>query len=378
MSGDGVLSRTAMLFRGNEEYGIGSIGKLYAAGAPEILFVCAKEGHLTEWLRARGARLVVVPGITRFGIGPGWQRRHIVKALAAARRTAERLDAALAPLGIDFVHAHWYPQQLVAGLMRRRGYRSVWQINNYLTRGRWLAVRRPVHHRVASWGADLLLPASDFIADEWRGTRAPRVTVRNAAVPLFDEPPAPLPASPVRCLIAGRLIAEKGHHLALEAVLAARRAGLDVTLDVFGGPLEGNAYADELRRRAAQSGHAGALRLHGFVDDLRQRHRGFHLGLQCRLDPEPCSLWVCEAQLDGLPLLASATGGTAELIVEGESGHMVPAGDAAALAERLIELARGPERLEAMRRAAWASARRRLSVDRFVAETVDAYRRHLR
>jgi glycosyltransferase involved in cell wall biosynthesis len=46
--------------------------------------------------------------------------------------------------------------------------------------------------------------------------------------------------------------------------------------------------------------------------------------------------------------VATDVGGAREQIVEGETGHIVPAGDERALAERLISLLRDPERAQRM------------------------------
>jgi glycosyltransferase involved in cell wall biosynthesis len=129
---------------------------------------------------------------------------------------------------------------------------------------------------------------------------------------------------------------------------------------------------DELRTTLRRREMEEAVRLVGFAGDLRQRHREYHLGLQCRLDPEPCSLWVCETLVDGLPLLASATGGTPELVEDGVTGYLYPAGSAEELSRRLAELCRDRPRLDRMRQAAFDRGRR-FTVDRLLRETLDAY-----
>ncbi len=230
-----------------------------------------------------------------------------------------------------------------------------------------------LNHGLAKWGADLLLPASDFIAANWQGCGVPIRTIRNAAVPMFAAP-SELPLDgPVRCLVAGRLEPSKGHHVAIDAVSTARKAGCDVTLDVYGGPLENNPYAKELRQRIAAVECDSAVRLMGFCDDLRQRHPQYHLGLQCRIDAEPCSLWVCETLVDGLPTIASASGGTPELVADGVTGFLYPPGSAEVLAQRLIQLSRDRELLARMRQAAFERGARQFTVQRFLDETLAAY-----
>ena len=61
-----------------------------------------------------------------------------------------------------------------------------------------------------------------------------------------------------------------------------------------------------------------------------------------------------EAMSLGRPLVASRVGGLQDAVVDGETGLLVPVGDAHALAEALASLARDPERLKRMGEAARA------------------------
>jgi glycosyltransferase involved in cell wall biosynthesis len=57
---------------------------------------------------------------------------------------------------------------------------------------------------------------------------------------------------------------------------------------------------------------------------------------------------LIEAMAASLPVVATAVGGSVELVVEGTSGHLVPPHRPEALAERLAGLLRDPERARAM------------------------------
>jgi glycosyltransferase involved in cell wall biosynthesis len=366
--------QVAMLVQGDEVYGIGTIEKLYAEAWPEMTAVCLGVGALYDWLLERGAKVELVPGLVRFheANSAGTIARMPI-LLGRAKRDARRIHERLANRGIRFVHAHWRAQQLTAGYLRRFGYQSVWQINNTMNPRRLFGFGGRLNRSLANWGADLLLPASDFIGANWEGCRVPIKTIRNAAVPLYaahNELPID---GPLRVLVAGRLEPTKGHHVAIAGVAAARKAGCDVSLDVFGGPLENNSYADVLRQQVAEAGLEERVRFMGFCSDLRQRHQDYHLGLQCRVNAEPCSLWVCETLVDGLPLIASASGGTPELVADGTTGYLYSPGSGEALAERLIHLSRQRQLLAKMRSAAFERGARQFTVQRFLDETLAAY-----
>jgi glycosyltransferase involved in cell wall biosynthesis len=54
--------------------------------------------------------------------------------------------------------------------------------------------------------------------------------------------------------------------------------------------------------------------------------------------PEPLGLVALEAMVRGVPVIASAVGGFAEIIEDGVSGMLVPNGDVSALAEGLTAI----------------------------------------
>jgi glycosyltransferase involved in cell wall biosynthesis len=82
---------------------------------------------------------------------------------------------------------------------------------------------------------------------------------------------------------------------------------------------------------------------------------------------------VLEALACGTPVVATAVGGIPEQIIEGETGFLLPAGDAAALAERLTQLAQSPALVRAMGSAARRDAACRFSLERMAGEYQKLY-----
>jgi glycosyltransferase involved in cell wall biosynthesis len=74
---------------------------------------------------------------------------------------------------------------------------------------------------------------------------------------------------------------------------------------------------------------------------------------------EGTSMSVLEAMASGIPVVASAVGGTPDLLDQGRCGVLVPPNDVSALADALVDLLRAPDR----RRALAAAARARVARD---------------
>ncbi len=89
---------------------------------------------------------------------------------------------------------------------------------------------------------------------------------------------------------------------------------------------------------------------------------------------EGISLTLLEAMARGLPVVATRVGGTPEVVVEGQTGLLVPPGDPAALAEALLLLRRDPEAGRRMGAAGRRRVERLFDVRRMVAEYEELYR----
>jgi N-acetylgalactosamine-N,N'-diacetylbacillosaminyl-diphospho-undecaprenol 4-alpha-N-acetylgalactosaminyltransferase len=173
---------------------------------------------------------------------------------------------------------------------------------------------------------------------------------------LAGEPVAKPPAGRLRVVAVGRLEAQKRFDLLVEA--AARLAPqLDLELVVCG---EGRERG-RLVARARALGLGERLQLPGFVANPFAWLASADV-FASSSDAEGLPNALIEAQ--GLGLAAVATDcptGPAEIVTHGETGLLVPVGDAAALASALAELLRDPERRLAMGRAARERIRRRYS-----------------
>lgn len=117
--------------------------------------------------------------------------------------------------------------------------------------------------------------------------------------------------------------------------------------------------------------------LPGARDDVATILRGLDVFVLPSL-AEGISNTILEAMASGLPVVATDVGGNSELVERGETGVLVPADDAGALAEALLAYALGPERARAAGRAGRARAERLFSLDAMVAQYSSLYDRLLR
>jgi glycosyltransferase involved in cell wall biosynthesis len=176
---------------------------------------------------------------------------------------------------------------------------------------------------------DTIVCPSQFMANQLRGGGIPvRLEVVRNAVPAVPAVSAVAGAGE-QFLVVGRLSAEKGVEMALEA---ARVAG--VQLIVAGdGPLGAS-----LRERFPEATFMG----HVPYPDLAVALASVRAVVVPSLSLENAPMSVLEAMASGVSVIASDAGGIPELVVHEENGLLVPPGDIGALAAALLRLQGNP------------------------------------
>lgn len=147
-------------------------------------------------------------------------------------------------------------------------------------------------------------------------------------------------------LTVARLEAEKGIGELLEAVRLMPADAWEVLLIAGEG-----ARRSELEAQARSAGIAGRVRFLGYRSDVRALMRAADL-FTLPSHREGRSNALLEAMAAGLPIAATAVGGTPSLIEDGISGCLVPPGSPGALAAILQKLISDPARRRALGEAA--------------------------
>ncbi|HEX3457070.1 MAG TPA: glycosyltransferase family 4 protein [Candidatus Baltobacteraceae bacterium] len=198
----------------------------------------------------------------------------------------------------------------------------------------WLhRLLRPISHRV--WHRAHRVVANSEALRTLALTSFPEIPV--AVIPNGAAPTPPRTQTRaengVRVLTVARLIARKG----LDTLIAAlARTPREVSLDIAG---EGPAR-DALMRLAAERGVADRVRFRGFVDHAGLASLYAHADVFVLASiAESCSMALLEAMSAGLPVIASRTGGTVELVDHGANGLLFTPKDVGELADALTTLA---------------------------------------
>ena len=243
----------------------------------------------------------------------------------------------------DVVHAHWLFSGLVA-LATRKPYVVTLHGTDVEVARRLPRLAQAVLRR-----AQVVISVSSALAEEARslGAREVRVIPNGVEIP----PEAGEEVEPPEVLFVGRLSPEKG---ILELVEAADGMPLVVAGD---GPLRdrvpqalGFVPRPELDRLYARAA----------VVAVPSRREGFGLA-------------AAEAAAWGKPVVAGDTGGLRDVVSDGETGVLVPPGDAGALRAALERLLGDRELRRRLGAAARERVRERFAWDAVIDATLRAY-----
>lgn len=128
----------------------------------------------------------------------------------------------------------------------------------------------------------------------------------------------------------------------------------------------------DLERQVAALDITDRVRLHGAVLDPRPLYGAFDVVVQASIS-EGMPNVLLEAASSGRPIVATAAGGSPEIIVDGLTGLLVPTEDRGALAAAMQRLVADPDLAGRLGAAARAHVSSAFGMERFVAEFGDLY-----
>jgi glycosyltransferase involved in cell wall biosynthesis len=163
----------------------------------------------------------------------------------------------------------------------------------------------------------------------------------------------------------------KGVYDLVDAAIALHQAGVDFTVTVVGG----FDLASDLAAVRRRLGQAGLLDRFGFAGphaDIRPFLERAAV-LCCASHSEGMSRVVVEGMAAGLPVVATDCGGPRDLVVEGETGLLVPVQKPPAMAEAIRKVLLNKPLARAMGAAGRQRASERFDVTRTAAQTSAIY-----
>ena len=173
--------------------------------------------------------------------------------------------------------------------------------------------------------------------------------------------------------IVARLVPIKNHRLFLQVAEVVAEAVPQARFLVVGD----GELREELEAYACDLGLDGRALFTGWRRDLPRLYADLDVvALTSINEGTPVSL--IEALAAGVPVVATAVGGVPDVVVDGETGYLVEAGDVKGLAKAIIELLKNPKKAKVMGMAGRKAVYPKFTVQTLIANVEGLYAELLR
>jgi glycosyltransferase involved in cell wall biosynthesis len=299
-----------------------------------------------------------------------------VRRAVTAAAFCVRLAALLRRLRGDLVHANSLKSDVLGGVAARlAGLPVVWHVrdriaDDYLPRPvaaafRALARALPDHVIANSAATRATLVGTGPAAGRRRSAACCTVVHDGTVLPPAGPPAAGggWAAGGPRVGLVGRIAPWKGQDVFLRAAAEVRRRFPAARFLVVGGALFGEAdFERRVRSLAAELGLGDAVAFTGFRADAAALIAGLDVLVHASVVGEPFGQVIIEGMAAGKPVVATRGGGVPEIVADGETGLLVPMGDAAAMAAAVARLLADPAAAREMGRRGRRRAAERFAI----------------
>ncbi len=363
----------------------------------KAVVACIHESAASEMFRAEGIETVVLRGIRDFSHTnvlwyPWWQWPKTISRLVHLPFAIERARRFLSSNRFDIVHLNTSTLLAFGIAAARRGMKVVWHVREPIARG-YFGLRRMLVRRVIRADADAVIPICEYDASQLLPADNIHVVYNFVDRSVFD-PATDGGAARLELALGerGRAVLFLGGINRIKGTLEFVRAAIqvldrkeDIVFLIAGpapdGGLRGILNGTGAYRRkvmaAIPTRHAGSIRFLGVRNDVPKLLAASSILCFPSLVPH-FARPVIEASAMGVPVIASDIGGPRELVRNGETGLLVPAGDVAALAGAIERILDHPDEARRLGESGIRFAEKSFNAATNAARVIEIYERLLR
>ncbi len=171
--------------------------------------------------------------------------------------------------------------------------------------------------------------------------------------------------------IVGRFSHDKGHNHFFTAAGIVARECKDVRFHVAGW--DAQLTLDDIREMADEAGVLEKTVFTGREKDSHDIAGTIDAGVIASVRSETVCRIAMEFMAMGIPVVCSDTNVIPEVVRDGETGFVTPAGNPEAMAAAMKQILNARDRIESFGKASRALAEREYSLESFASKTIDAY-----
>lgn len=353
---------------------------------PEVrthVFLRSSNHRLREELRRRRVAHTVSQSFSARTIRSTLRPDDLWQFAQSFRAIRRELVQLAATVGADVFHSISYPAALYTAFAARAArLPHIWHEHGV----KQVHVFNRAIYRFVARSCDYVIGPSDAVTHALAvaGIKPPRLRTVYNGIDLRRFSNTPAGASRIRrefglgegdpaIGLVGQLLPHKGHVTLIHAAPGILRE-LPRSRFFIIGALENPPYEAELRQRIASASLGSAFTFTGWRSDVQDVIGAMDVSVVPTLTPEPAALSLMETMAVGRPVVASRSGGTPELVLDGETGLLFTPGHSDELAARVVELLKDRPKAERLGRAGRRRMEDRFTEERHLQEIAALYR----
>lgn len=327
----------------------------------EIILGTGEEGFLTESARSLGVTVHVLPSLMR-SVNPKKDIQVVGEILDIIRQYQP-----------DLLHTH----SSKAGLLGRLAAQWAGGIPAIFTDHGWaFAAELPWYwkllavpsEQVAALWCSRIITVSEYdlcLAIQYRITSVDKLVKIYLGLPDTCHNANPGKTKLVRIVMVARFAPQKDQSLLVSAL-----AGIEQEFELL---LVGDGSTrSHVESLAYQLGLQAKVKFLGARSDIDKILEDAHIFVLAT-NWESFGLTSVEAMRAGLPVVATDVGGVSEVVVDGETGFLVPKGDVVAMRERLYQLIADHDLRIRMGQAGRKRYETNFTLERMLNQTLEVY-----
>jgi glycosyltransferase involved in cell wall biosynthesis len=325
-------------------------------------------GPLNDLLADRGVETIVVPFKCWVHSGKSLLGRALRMLPLRHIPAIFRLVTAIRRSGCDVVFTNTIAVGVGAVAAKITGKPHIWHLREFgyddhtLSFDLGLSVSRKLIGRLSS----ACIANSNAVAEEYRPSLAGTdltVVYNSVETPTVgDETPADVPwrhDDAIRCILLGKLLPGKGQEDAVKAMVHLQQMNVPAELLLLGGVVDAE-YHQHIERIIEQNHLTDRVHLLGHSATPMPLMNTADVVLMCSRR-EAFGRVTVEGMKLGKPVIGTRSGGTPEIVQDGETGFLYAPGDAHELAARIGDLYANRTVRDSMGAKACLSARKRFN-----------------
>ena len=327
-----------------------------------LLVVCPDDGVFVEHLTRADVPTVILDL-------PPWRK---VKSLIAKRRATKKLVHLAETHNAQLVHTSdsWFNPYLWS-VRKQLKIPIVSHVRNLLTPTQ---VRK---YRFDRMDSIIAISEQSSVPLIQTGIDAKKIEVIHNCVDLSAFQPASEPVHSAEYVvgIVGRIEPFKRQKTFVEIAAKVVAQYKEIRFRIIGGVLdtaEHRTYEREVHQLVAKYGLQAFVHFTGHRTDMPKAMQELDL-----LVTLSAGSVIAEAMATGKPVIGTPVGSAAEMIVHGETGYVVPLDPIDGIADKIVELAKDPNRSGRMGQRARKYAEEAFNVERHVRMIEDIYEKLL-